>query len=86
MEGEDTAQQCYLAVLAHAVYPQAEHAGVPVRIAARCGHSQQTRSRCAGGKVLEKKAGRRHRRVQEMAHVPPKSDPRLRQGWVGHVK
>lgn len=42
--------------------------------------------RGAGGQVLEKEAGRRDRRVQEMAHVPQEPHSGLRQGWLRYGK
>lgn len=85
MEGEDTTQQCHLAVLAHAVHSQAKYVGVSVRLSPGRGHTQQTRSRGVGGQVLEEEARSCDRRVQKMAHVPTKSDSGLCQGRLRYV-
>jgi len=53
MEGQDPTEQRDLAMLAHAVYQEAEYSGVPVCISAGCEHARQTGGSGTGRKILE---------------------------------
>ncbi|KAI4465328.1 basic helix-loop-helix zip transcription factor [Holotrichia oblita] len=55
MEGQDSAKQCNLEVLAHAIYKEAKYIDMSICFTIGCGYSQQARGYSNGGKYWKRK-------------------------------